>query len=349
MLDASMSRSVWNVTPAAFPEDGPIGAQAECCLRYAILAPSSHNSQPWTFAVDGPEIVLSVDESRWLAVADEDRRELFLGVGCALENLLIAADHFGLDPIFDYHEDDADDSEDADGPRVATVWLDGDVGDGADPDDHLPAPDDAFEAITDRRTSHEPFEDRPIPPETLEGIEATGDVGGVETHRVEEDDPKRAIGDLQYAADERRMADPEYRRELGRWIGSGALGDSWLKARIGQLAVTHLNLGEREGEKNSTLVSEAPVLELLATPEDDRIARIEAGRAFERMALAAAAEGVAVHPISQILEVPDLKADLADVVGIEDATIQHLFRLGYARSEGGHTPRWPVEEVLESR
>ena len=343
MLDASMSRSVWDVTPAAFPSDGPIEDRAEHCLRYAIIAPSSHNSQPWTFVVDGPEIVLGVDESRWLEVADDDRRELFLSVGCALENLLIAADHFGLDPTLDYHDGDADET------HVATVTLDADAGGSEDSGDHPLAPDGAFEAITDRRTSHEPFEDRSIPPETLGRIEAAGDIGGVEPHRIADADTKREIGELQYAADERQMADPEYRRELGHWIGSGALGDSWLKARIGQLAVTHLNLGEREGEKNSTLVSEAPVLELLSTPEDDRVARVEAGRAFERMALAAAAEGVAVHPISQILEVPDLKADLAGSVRIGDAAIQHLFRLGYVRHEEDHTPRWPVEEVIESR
>lgn len=342
MTEPDMTRSVWDVSAADFPADGPIDAKAEFALRYAILAPSSHNSQPWRFAVDGPEVVVEVDESRWLEVADEDRRELFLSVGCALENLLIAADHFGLDPALDYSEPDGED------PHVATVTLEADGGPATASNDRPTPPEGAFDTIPDRRTSHEPFEDRDVPRETLDRIEAAGEAVGVETHRIDADDLKREIGELQYEADERQMADPEYRKELGHWIGSGALGDSWLKARIGQLAVTHLDLGEREGEKNATLVSNAPVLELLATPDDDRIARVEAGRAFERMALVAAAEGVAVHPISQILEVPDLKETLADAVGIDDATIQHLFRLGYAESEEDHTPRWPVEAVLAS-
>jgi len=342
MTAPDMTRSVWDVTAADFPADEPIDAQAEFLLRYAILAPSSHNSQPWRFAVDGPEVIVDVDESRWLDVADEDRRELFLSVGCALENLLIAADHFGLDPTLDYRGGDADD------PHVATVTLHADGEAVGNPDEGPDPPDGAFGAITERRTSHEPFEDRDLPPETLGRIERAGDVGAVETHRITDAGLKREIGELQYGADERQMADPEYREELGHWIGSGALGDSWLKARIGQLAVTHLNLGEREGERNATLVSEAPVLELLATPDDDRTARVETGRAFERMALVAAAEGVAVHPISQILEVPDLKEALADAVGIDDIAIQHLFRLGYADADEDHTPRWPVEEVLAS-
>jgi nitroreductase len=94
-------------------------------------------------------------------------------------------------------------------------------------------------------------------------------------------------------------------------------------------------------------MSRAPVLEVIATPVDDRIARLEAGRTFQRMALVATAEGLAVHPISQILEVPALKAELARAMGVEDVEIQHLFRLGYAAAEERHTPRWPVEAVLE--
>jgi nitroreductase len=353
MTDASMTRAVWNVSAADFPADGPIDARAEFCLRYAILAPSSHNTQPWRFAVEGPEIEVRIDRSRWLEVADHDRRELFLSVGCALENLLIAADHFGLDADLEYRDDDPAD------PHVATVTLGTAAGDGGALDDSSQSGHDyhtaervtldgVFDAITQRRTSHEPFEDRSIPPETLDRIEAAADVASVASHRIEEGDLKRKVARLQYEADERQMSDPEYRKELGRWIGRGALGDAWLKARIGQLAVTYLDLGDREGEKNSTRMSGAPVLEVIATPVDDRVARLEAGRTFQRMALVATAEGLAVHPISQILEVPALKAELARAMGVEDVEIQHLFRLGYAEAEEEHTPRWPVEAVLES-
>ncbi|WP_254544799.1 nitroreductase family protein [Halomarina pelagica] len=119
-------------------------------------------------------------------------------------------------------------------------------------------------------------------------------------------------------------------------------------ARIGQLAVTYLDLGEREGAKNSKLITSAPTVALLTTPDDSVEAHVRTGQVFERLMLAATRKSVAVHPMSQILERPDLKRELAEELEITDATPQHLFRLGYAEDddEETHTPRWPVTTVL---
>ena len=78
-----------------FPRDGDSVEKLKFLLRYAILAPSSHNTQPWKFSVAEDEIRVLVVRTRWLKVADPDQRELYISVGCALENLLIAAEHFG--------------------------------------------------------------------------------------------------------------------------------------------------------------------------------------------------------------------------------------------------------------
>src|SRR6056297_2380369 len=117
-------------------------------------------------------------------------------------------------------------------------------------------------------------------------------------------------------------------------------------ARIGQLAVEHLDLGDREGAKNSKLVRSAPAVAVLSTATDDRASRVEAGRAFERLALAATHEGLAVHPMSQTLERPAYRSKLAELLELSDVAPQHLFRLGYAEPETGRTPRRPVDEVL---
>ncbi len=327
---SKLRTAVWDVDSAAFPADASVEAQARFLLRYAILAPSSHNSQPWAFTVDGERIDVRVDESRWLEVADADRRELYVSVGCAVENLLIAAERFDFGYTLEYHADD---------DRVATVTLD------PDGEPSSARPDGVFEAITKRRTSHEAFEDRPIERFTLERLRDAVLESGVELTFVADPDLKAAIGTLQAEADERQMAARAYREELGRWIGSGALGDSWPKTRIGQLAVTCLDLGEREGTKNAARIRNAPVVAVLSTRTDDRRARVETGRVFERLALIATVEGIATHPMSQILEVADLKRELAEVIGTS-GTPQHLFRLGYTDGEAEHTPRWPLEDVL---
>ena len=64
-------------------------------IEAATRAPSGHNSQPWQFAVAENHITISPDFSRRLPAVDPDDRELFISLGCAAENLSLAAAHFG--------------------------------------------------------------------------------------------------------------------------------------------------------------------------------------------------------------------------------------------------------------
>jgi hypothetical protein len=66
--------------------DGPLGL-----VRPAILAASPHNTQPWLFKVASSSIELYVDTSRSTGALDPYLREQRIGMGCALENLMLAA------------------------------------------------------------------------------------------------------------------------------------------------------------------------------------------------------------------------------------------------------------------
>jgi nitroreductase len=65
-------------------------------LGKAVLAPSSHNTQPWFFLLGEPHVDLLADRTRALPVNDPDGRELTISCGCALANLLVAAAARGL-------------------------------------------------------------------------------------------------------------------------------------------------------------------------------------------------------------------------------------------------------------
>lgn len=66
-------------------------------VAQAVKAPSGHNTQPWHFELSGNTIEIKPDFSRSLPVVDADNRELFVSLGCATENLCIAASHKGYD------------------------------------------------------------------------------------------------------------------------------------------------------------------------------------------------------------------------------------------------------------
>ena len=99
------STDPWRVDDGQFPSDGSLTERLRFLVRYAVLAPSSHNTQPWKFRISADRLDLFMDQERWLKVADDDQRELHISIGCALENLLVAAEHFGLGHQTDYLPD----------------------------------------------------------------------------------------------------------------------------------------------------------------------------------------------------------------------------------------------------
>ena len=330
MGEYELTRAVWAVDRSVFPADGSLADKLRFLLRYAILAPSSHNSQPWRFAVRPDGVNVFAEESRWLPEADPTKRELYVSVGCAVENLCVSAEAFGFRARVDRRPDGP-------GDLAARVTVDD-----AAPDSRRPP--GLFDHVTDRYTSHAPFADRPLPDEAVTAFrDATPD--GVALEFVTDAARTDALAALQVEADEALMDDPAYRRELAHWVGLGALGDSWLAARVGQTVLTHLDLGPREARKNAELLRGASAIGVLATPSDDGNAWLETGQAYERLALQAAGRGIAVHPVSQTLERLDTRRRLGDLLDV-DGYPQHLFRLGYDDGPAEHTPRWPLEKFL---
>ncbi|WP_219339633.1 hypothetical protein [Luteimonas salinisoli] len=69
----------------------PADADALDLVRYATLAANSHNTQPWRFRVGAQAIDILPDPSRATPAVDPDDHHLFVSLGCAAENLAIAA------------------------------------------------------------------------------------------------------------------------------------------------------------------------------------------------------------------------------------------------------------------
>jgi Nitroreductase family. len=286
--------------------------------------------------VSGNEVDIGADESRWLDAADPAKRDLSISVGRAIETLCVAAEHFEVEPRVEYHGG-------TDTDPAATVTL----RDDSEPSTHRPS--ELFDAITERSTSHDLFDDRTLDTAVRDELSAVVVEDDVTLHLVDEPAVKQSISELQAEGDRRLMDDPEYRKELGHWIGLGALGSSWLMARIGQTVVTHLDLGDREAAKNSKLIESAPLVAVLTTESDDPRTQVKVGQVFERLALLATTAGVAVHPMSQTLERPELRTRLQGLLNRSAGVPQHLFRMGYTDEEPEHTPRWRLGIFIADR
>lgn len=319
-------RAAWSVSEREFPADAPLRAQLAFLVRYAILAPSSHNTQPWKFVVDDAAIDVVVDDTRWLRIADADQRELYASVGCAIENLVTAGAYFGLaaavgEPL---------------GGRVRVAFT---------PSEAPVATDVAarFQMITVRHTNRRRFEPHAV--EAGQLVELAAAVAP-EATAVFRTDPvlKQALDALVARADAIQFADAAWRRELAAWYRE-AFGQPWPVAQISRAVVSRFDLSRTAAKRDHAMLMSAPAIGWLTAPATDRRARIGVGRAFQRMSLTAEAMDLRVHPMNQVLQVSALAPDLRLLVGTGELP-QLMFRVGYAQPEKAHATRRPVEEVI---
>jgi nitroreductase len=333
----SHSSAPWTLREVDFPIGSSGAERARYLLRYAILAPSTKNTQPWKFAIASERIEILPDLTRWLRVSDPDQRELHISLGCALENLIIAADHFGYACDVTY-------GASADGsPRaVASVTV-------------TPAPVRAprmrpaglFEGLTSRQTIHDAFTARGVPPGVQRQLAHLANDPDVRLLLTNERATVHALASLSADADVVELADADYRRELARVVGEGVFGTSRPVSALARIALPHLNNGASLARRDRALVEETPLLGLISTGQDRRTSQIQAGQLFERICLMATILGLHVHPMSQALQIPTLRRQVARLSGEPLFHPQQLFRIGYATPETRrHTPRRAVEQVL---
>lgn len=327
------STDAWNIQEGDFPSNGSAESKLTFLLRYAILAPSSYNAQPWRFSVSGNDsrILLFADEGRQLTVADADKRELYIGLGSALENLLLAAEHFGYSCSVTYFPGEKD--------AVALISL--------SPRNVSVQPADArlFGAILNRSSNSNPYDFKQVPKSVFLALSNQSKGEGILVYVTEDSGTKKKFGDLVVAADQSQFSNANYRSELGHWINQGTMGPVGIQALIAQLEMTLLDPGPGLIKRDAEMVNSTPAIGFITSEKDDRESQVRAGQAFERLWLEATALGLRVHPMSQVLEVPETKTRLAELLPEGQGYLQQAFCFGYVMPEE-QTTRRPLAEVI---
>lgn len=334
--------SGWSVSAADFPVDGSAAERIRFLLRYAVLAPSGHNTQPWLFRLSDDGVELRADRTRALPVVDPDDRALIISCGAALMTLRIAARGLGhriaVDPLPDPSDEDL----------LARATL--------SPDD---PPDEAerlsFEAIPRRRSNRQAFEDREVPVELSDRLVADAEEEGAWLALVRGED-RIPVSELVAEGDRIQMGDKRFRRELASWVhpnrsrsrdgmrGYG-FGFGELMSHAGPLVIRSFDLGKGQAAKDRELAQDSPLLAVFGTDADDAAAWLSAGQALQRAVLRARAADVWSSYLNQPIEVADLRPRLAELVGHPGGFPQLLVRFGYG-PDVRPEPRRGVGEVL---
>ena len=335
-MSVCSARSPWEVYLDCFPSSLPIQEQLKFFLQYAILAPSSKNTQPWRFSVAGNTVSLFADVTRGQPVADQSGRELYISLGCALENLVVAAELFGYGHEVSYF------------PHPGMKELAATVAFHPGGTFSPYRTGISLQNISDRRTQHGRYESRCIPEDARRRLLSCcgGDLG-LRVDLTDDSAVRSRVVEMNLHADEMEFADPNFRKELGFWIGQGVFGTPRLLSWLGGHLLPHINVGRTVAMRNAEMLSSAPLIGLISTRADNREMQVRTGQALERLWLHATALGFALQPMSQVLEIASLRTELAQVIPETGWIPQQVFRLGYATgSPREHTPRRPVDEVL---
>jgi len=324
-----------------FPASAGAAERIRFLLQWAVLAPSRHNTQPWTFEIEGDELRVYADASRSLPAADPDGRQLVMSCGAALVNLRLAAAHFGRATsaeILPGHRRDG---------LLARVRLE-------ERSASTPEAEELFRAIPRRRTNRLPLDGREPPEGLVTALLREARREGVSLRPVEENQ-RRVVADLIAEGDGGAWSSSRFRGEVAGWTRTNrsgrrdgvpgyALGMSDAAALVHPLLVRLQNPARSEADRDRRRALRSKALLVLSTQRDGEAEWLRAGEALQRVLLRATASGLFASYFAQPIESPALRRRLADAIGDPGAP-QIMFRLGYGLDPRA-TPRRQVEDVL---
>jgi len=334
----------WAIDDSEFYELVNRREEMEFLLRYAVLAPSSHNTQPWTFTIVPEGIEVFADYTRSLPHVDGDSRELLMSVGAAIMNLRIAAAHFGFESAVLYH------GSAYQTPPVALVTLK----ETCDPDLELSR---LFPAILTRRTNRRPFDGEPVGPKALASLCDLAD-DHPDSVRFLLPQTRMRIAELVAQGDRLQMENRAVREELADWVrpartnaSDGICADAFgipdLLTPVAASLIRKVDLGGMQARRDAQLVGTTPLL-MMITAEDDQRSLLEAGQVLERLLLTATLAGLQYSFMNQPVQVTTLRALLTPLVRSPHPP-QLLIRIGYAPPVARAMPRRNVRDVIQTR
>jgi len=312
-------------------------------VRYAIMAPSGHNTQPWKFSLKKDNIRICPDFTRRLPVVDPDNRELYISLGCALENLVIAAKYAGYDPEVEYFP-----AGEADECLLVTLK-------------HVNAAEDnnLFQAIPKRHTNRREYNKQQIPAADLNKIGSLPTENGVNCLVLTEPGVIEQIIDLVVKGNRIQMNDDAFMDEITSWIRfsdseaekhldgltSRAMGSPSVPSWLGRMFMRIFVRAKSQSKTDEKNIRSSSALVVVISEKNDKKSWIDVGRSFERIALTLTALNIESAHLNQPCEVPQLKMQLQQHLVLGSAHPQLLLRLGYAEPLPC-SPRRSVQQVL---
>lgn len=309
-------------------------------VHYATLAANSHNAQGWRFRQTAAGVAILPDMARALPVADADHHHLYASLGCAAENLMLAAGATGRSAAIDFVAS-------GEGQVEVALGQDG-------------SRDPLFDAILSRQCTRSDYDGRAVPLADLAALEAAARVPGAEVMLITDPARMAQVLDLILAANTAQVSDPAFAAELKSWMrfnarsaaetGDGlyavATGNPALPTPLGRFMFDRFFTVSAENDRYARQVRSSAGLAIIHSDRDDPAHWVQAGRACQRFALQATALGLRQAHLNQPVEVAAIRPQLQALLGLGDRRPDMVLRFGYAPPMP-RSLRRPLAAVIE--
>ncbi len=309
-------------------------------VRMATLAANGHNAQPWHFGLHTQGITLSPDYTRRTAVVDPDDHHLFVSLGCAAENLAIAARANGRSAEIR--------TSDGPDPRI-------DVALGVAPT----ADEVLYQAIPQRQSTRSLYDGTQVSAADIALLQTAARQDGVNVLILTEPADRAAVTELVVQGNSAQMDDPAFVAELIEWLrftpdqamasmdglfaatSGNPVVPAWLARRMfGQFFTK-----DAENDKYARQIASSAGIAVFIGDRADPAYWINVGRSFQRFALQATVLGIRNAHINQPIEVPSVRPEFAQLLGAPDQRPDLIVRFGRAPALPMSLRR-PVDQVL---
>lgn len=311
-------------------------------IEAAVQAPSSHNTQPWKFRIQGHTILVFADPARALKVGDRHSWELYASVGAAIANLLSAAQALNLQTDVSYFPSKKDPSLIAEvvvtfsqtSHKIVTKPL---------------------ENIWNRRTNRTPYiKSKFIPQSLQQTLLKIAERNDVTLHLIQDSTQIERIGKMVSAGLIEFLRRKDFREELSGWIrhdwskqGDGlpgySLGMPGIVSLLAPLFIKSTAHIDEVAEGERQAVVSCNTVGVITIPRDLPIYWVKTGLTYEQIALHLHDHGYASAILTSIIESSTQRRQLTKMVGAKPSL---FFRLGKPSGAGVSVPRRPASQVI---
>ncbi|HEY3466346.1 MAG TPA: NAD(P)H nitroreductase [Amycolatopsis sp.] len=307
-------------------------------VAMAVRAPSVHNSQPWYWRLGHSSLHLYADPDRLLRETDPDGRDLILSCGAALHHARVAFAALGW--AAHVHRLPNPDEPD----HLAAITL----------ERHEPTHDEIAmaAAIPRRRTDRRRHSSWTVPRGHVEAMAMAAAREGT-VLQAAENAARYHLATAIEEASQRHTDDPAYRTELAAWSGRHLSPDG-VPARNtpapddtpGALRTRPFADPLLTQPPDAKAEDDETVLLVLSTASDDRMSRLRAGEATSAVLLTANAFGLSSCPLTEPLELRDVRENIAEHV-TGGSYPQMVLRIGWAPANTDPLPATPRRDLAD--